>query len=141
MDADANTTAPIPSKLLWLNSGVTFANHSAYDPGAIDTPIYTALSGNSSRIPYLAPSIPGHTYIAFIYQSPPNFYFPPNFPYNDTFRDGFNVTRIGADFKKPLTAANYFTIKSNVTASASGTGYYDAKPTGWYVISAALRIS
>lgn len=132
VDSNANNSAAIPSKLLWLNSGVTFANVSAYDRGATDIPIYTALSGNSSRIPYLAPSIPGHTYIAFIYQSPPNFKIPPTFPYNETFRDGFNVTKIGADFKTSLLQANYFTIQSNVTASASGTGGYShwPRPTG-----------
>lgn len=111
-----------------------FANASNYDRGALDTPIYPAFSGNSSHIPYLAPTIPGHTYIAFIYQSPPNFQFPPNFPYNATFRDGFNVTRIGADFHAPLLQANYFTIKSNATTTASGTGYPGptAYGTGYY---------
>lgn len=137
MDADANKSAAVPSKLLWLNSGVMFANASNYDRGALDTPIYPAFSGNSSHIPYLAPTIPGHTYIAFIYQSPPNFQFPPNFPYNNTFRDGFNVTRIGADFKAPLLQANYFTIQSNATTTASGTGYPSGtgyqghRPTGY----------
>ena len=139
MDSDANKSAPVPSKLLWLNSGVTFANVSAYNPGVTDTPIYTALSGNSSRIPYLAPTIPGHTYIAFIYQSPPNFFFPPNFPYNNTFRDGFNVTRIGVDFKSPLLEANYFTIRSNTSASGSGTGYYGPRPTGYAPMNSTER--
>ena len=135
MDADANKSAAVPSKLLWLDSGVTFSNYTNYDRGAMDTPLYPAISGNSSRVPYLTPSIPGHTYIAFIYQSPPNFQFPPNFPYNATFRDGFNVTRIGADFKTPLLEANYFTIKSNATttatATASGYGAYGPRRTGY----------
>lgn len=140
MDADANKSAAVPAKLLWLDSGVTFSNYTNYDRGAVDEPLYPAISGNSSRIPYVTPSIPGHTYIAFIYQSPPNFQFPPNFPYNDTVRDGFNVTRIGVDFKAPLLEANYFTILSNATttATATTTGYggtatgyggYRARPT------------
>lgn len=131
VDADANKSAAVPAKLLWLNAGVTFANASNYDRGVMDTPIYPAMSGNSSRVPYLAPSIPDHTYIAFIYQSPPNFAFPPNFPYSDTVRDGFNVTRIGVDFKTPLLQANYYTIKSNATSSTSESGYYGPRPTGY----------
>ena len=139
MDADSNKSASNPAKLLWLDSGVTFANVTNYDPGALDEPLYPAISGNSSRIPYLTPSIPGHTYIALLYQSPPNFAFPPNFPYSNTFRSGFNVSKIAVDFKTSVLEANYFTIKSNATAtasaSASGTGGYGTGPTAYAATS------
>ena len=134
MDADANKSAAVPAKILWIETGVTFSNYTNYDRGALDEPIHVGSPGNSSRVPYLAPSIPGHTYVALIYQSPANFSFPSNFPYSASFRDGFNVTRIGADFGTPLLEANYFTIRSNATASASASasasyGVYKARPT------------
>ena len=142
VDADFNKSSPIPAKLLWIASGIKFAS----SPSLIGPSLaaYPATASNSSKVPYLAPSIPGDRYIALIYASPPNFQFPSNFPYNATFRSGFNTTRIGVDFKTPLLEATYFGLKSNASTTAghsgvpypsgtASTGY--AKPTasGGYV--------
>lgn len=128
VDSNYNNSAPIPAEVLWIASGVTFKK----DPTAVigqTGDVYPALTGDSEKVPYVAPSKPGHTYVALLYNSPPNFKFPPNFPYNATFRANFNVTRIGADFKSPTIEATYFSVKANhsepqpAPTGAYGSGY------------------
>ena len=48
------------------------------------------------------------------------------------------MTRIGADFKTPLLEANYFTIRSNATASASVYSGYGPRPTGYAMAGKAF---
>lgn len=130
VDADFNKSAPIPAKLLWIASDVSFdSNPSLIAPSRA---AYPALTSNSSRVPYLAPSVPGDTYIALIYEAPPNFAFPPDFPYNATFRSGFNTTRIGVDFKTPLLEATYFGLQSNASTTSGHGPYSSAYSTGAY---------
>lgn len=128
VDSNYNNSASVPAEVLWIASGVTFSQTPTAVIGQNGS-VYGAQSSNSSKVPYLTPTVPGHTYIALLYNSPPNFAFPPNFPYNATFRTGFNVTRIGADFKSPVLEATYFTIASNGSASAPATGGAPS-PTG-----------
>ena len=118
VDSNYNSSARVPAELLWIASGVTFSQTPTAVIGQNGS-VYGAITSNSSRVPYLTPTVPGHTYIALIYNSPPNFEFPPNFPYNATVRTGFNVTRIGADFHSPALEATYFTIRGNGSATAS----------------------
>lgn len=128
VDSNYNNSAKIPAEVLWIASGVRFGPAPTAVLGQNGS-VYESAPFNSSHVPYTAPDLPGHTYIALMYNSPPNFEFPPNFPYNATFRTGFNVTRIGADFKSPVVEATYFTIASNASASASATGGAP-QPTG-----------
>ena len=130
VDADFNKSAPIPAKLLYIATGVTFDTSSTLIDRSLAA--YPAVTFESSRVPYLAPSVPGNTYIALIYESPPNFEFPPDFPYNSTFRSGFNTTRIGADFKTPLLEATYFGLQNNASTTGYGPGY---QPTGTAYLS------
>ena len=127
MDSNYNESSPIPAELLWIASGVTFSQTPTAVVGQ-KSHVYRALTFNSSRVPYLAPTVPGHTYIALIYNSPPNFAFPPNFPYNATVRANFNVTRIGADFHSPAVEATYFTIAGKHTHATGTAGV--PHPTG-----------
>ena len=127
VDANYNNSSPVPAELLWIASGVTFSQKPTAVIGQ-NSSVYGALTFNSSRVPYLTPTVPGHTYIALAYNSPPNFAFPSNFPYNATFRTGFNVTRIGADFKSPVVEATYFTIAGNHSAASGTAGA--PQPTG-----------
>ena len=118
VDPNANLSAPNPAKLLWFQPNVTFSTNASSNYH-----IYYATINSPATVPYLAPSVVGHPYIFFLYPQPPNFIIPPNFPYNNTFRSGFNVSRIAADFKAggPL-AATYFELGSNVTSgNATGT--------------------
>ena len=79
-------------------------------------------------MPYLAPFNVGHAYLVLLYAQPPGFIIPPDFPYNATFRSGFNVSRTAVDFKTPLLEANWFVLGSNCTkVEASPTG---ALPSG-----------
>lgn len=119
IDPNANLSAPHPAKLLWFQPNVTFAINASSNYY-----IYYASVNSPATVPYLNPSVVGHPYIFFLYPQPPNFIVPPNFPYNSTFRSGFNVSRIAADFKVggPL-AANYFELGANATSgNATGTG-------------------
>jgi hypothetical protein len=128
VDSNYNNSAKIPAEVLWIASGVKFGPAPTAVLGQNGS-VYESAPFNSSHVPYKAPDVPGHTYIVLMYNSPPNFEFPPNFPYNATFRTGFNVTRIGADFKSPVVEATYFTIASNASTSASATGGVP-QPTG-----------
>lgn len=128
VDSNYNNSAKIPAEVLWVASGVRFGPAPTAVLGQNGS-VYESAPFNSSQVPYKSPDLPGHTYIALMYNSPPNFAFPPNFPYTATFRTGFNVTRAGADFKSPVVEATYFTIASNASASASATGGVP-KPTG-----------
>ena len=125
VDTIANLSSPIPADLLWFQQNVTFSSSGL---GSYD--------GSSAQVPYLAPSAVGHPYLALLYTQPPNFKIPPNFPYNNTFRSGFNVSRVAADFKTPLLEANYFLLGSNCTYFSGDGGYYPTttgsyyKPTG-----------
>ncbi len=119
VDPNANLSAPNPAKLLWFQPNITFSTNASSNYH-----IYYATINSPATVPYLAPSVVGHPYIFFLYPQPPNFIIPPNFPYNNTFRSGFNVSRIAADFKAggPL-AANYFELRANATSgNATGTG-------------------
>ncbi|KAL9603921.1 MAG: hypothetical protein Q9219_000859 [cf. Caloplaca sp. 3 TL-2023] len=100
IDSTANLSLPNPASLLWFQPNVTFA--SSFSSATVSA---------NATVPYLAPSNPGHVYIAFLYKQPPNFFIPPDFPYNNTFRKGFNVSRVAADFKTggPV-AANFFEL-------------------------------
>ncbi len=128
VDSNYNNSAKIPAEVLWIASGVKFGPAPTAVLGQNGS-VYESAPFNSSRVPYKAPDLPGHTYIALTYNSPPNFEFPSNFPYNATTRTGFNVTRIGADFKSPVVEATYFTIANNASSSASATGGA-SQPTG-----------
>ena len=122
VDTIANLSSPIPADLLWFQQNVTFSSSGI---GSYD--------GASAQVPYLAPSAVGHPYLALLYAQPPNFIIPPNFPYNNTFRVAFNVSRVSADFQTPLLEANYFLLGSNCTYQPSGTaGYYGPTATGSY---------
>ena len=119
VDPNANLSAPNPAKLLWFQPNVTFSTNASSNYH-----IYYATINSPATVPYLAPTVVGHPYILFLYPQPPNFIIPPNFPYNNTFRSGFNVSRIAADFKAggPL-AATYFELGTNATsANVTGTG-------------------
>lgn len=114
VDTTANLSSPIPADLVWFQQDVTF---SAAGIGSANT---------SAQVPYQAPSSVGHAYLALLYTQPLGFIIPPNFPYNDTFRVAFNVSRVAVDFKTPLLAANWFVLGSNCSApsyTASGYGY------------------
>ncbi|KAL8829281.1 MAG: hypothetical protein Q9170_006243 [Blastenia crenularia] len=100
IDPTANLSLSNPSSLLWFQPNVTFS--SPFAPAS--------LAGNAT-VPYLAPSVPGHVYIALLYKQPPNFFIPPDFPYNATFRKGFN------------SASN------TVSPTAMVTGHVDATST------------
>lgn len=128
MDSNYNNSAKNPAEVLWIASGVQFGPAPTAVRGQNGS-AYESAPFNSSRVPYKASDLPGHTYIALMYNSPPGFEFPSNFPYNATFRTGFNVTRIGADFKSPVVEATYFTIANNASTTASATGGA-ARPTG-----------
>ncbi|KAI4133273.1 MAG: hypothetical protein LQ338_000331 [Usnochroma carphineum] len=116
IDPTANLSSPIPASLLWFQPNVTFTS-----------PLSPASFGANATVPYLAPSVPGHVYIALLYKQPPHFFIPPDFPYNNTFRKGFNVSRVAVDFKTggPV-AANFFELdpygdqSANATATPSG---------------------
>ncbi|KAL8948505.1 MAG: hypothetical protein Q9222_005308 [Ikaeria aurantiellina] len=100
VDPTANLSSPIPASLVWFQQDVKFT------PGSSIASI-----GTDAQVPYLSPSVPGHIYIGFLFKQPPNFIIPPDFPYNNTFRRGFNVSRVEADFKSggPV-AANFFEL-------------------------------
>ena len=122
VDTIANISSTIPADLLWFQQNVTFSSNgiASYD-------------GSSAQVPYLAPSSVGHPYLALLYTQPPNFIIPSNFPYNDTFRLAFNVSRVSADFQTPLLEANYFLLGSNCTYdSTSKGGPYSSGTAGNY---------
>ena len=122
VDTIANISSPIPADLLWFQQNVTFSSNgiASYD-------------GSSAQVPYLAPSSVGHPYLALLYTQPPNFIIPSNFPYNDTFRLAFNVSRVSSDFQTPLLEANYFLLGSNCTyQSTPKTGVYSSGTAGRY---------
>ncbi|KAL8717308.1 MAG: hypothetical protein Q9225_005440 [Loekoesia sp. 1 TL-2023] len=100
IDPTANLSSPLPTSLLWFQPNVTFTSS-----------LSTATLSTNATVHYLAPSVPGHVYIALLYKQPPNFFIPPDFPYNNTFRKGFNVSRVAVDFKTggPV-AANFFEL-------------------------------
>ncbi|KAL8936108.1 MAG: hypothetical protein Q9216_005100 [Gyalolechia sp. 2 TL-2023] len=101
IDSTANLSLPNPASLLWFQSNITFP----------PSPPSSASFGTSARVPYLAPSAPGHVYIALLYKQPPGFVIPSDFPYNDTFRENFNVSRLAVDFETggPV-AATFFEL-------------------------------
>jgi hypothetical protein len=119
VDTIANYSSPIPANLLWFQQDVTFSASGV-----------ASYNGSAAQVPYLAPAAVGHPYLALLYTQPPNFIIPANFPYNNTFRKAFNVSRVSADFKTPLLEANYFLLGSNCTnvVSATKTGGY-GKPS------------
>ena len=118
VDTIGNISSSIPADLLWFQQNVTFS------PNGI-----ASYDGSSAQVPYLAPSSVGHPYLALLYTQPPNFIIPSNFPYKDTFRLAFNVSRVSIDFQTPLLEANYFLLGSNCTYESyhrpSGTGIYN----------------
>ncbi|CAD6588433.1 MAG: hypothetical protein ASARMPREDX12_003326, partial [Alectoria sarmentosa] len=118
VDTTANLSSTIPADLVWFQQDVTF---SAAGIGS---------ANSTAQVPYQSPTSVGHAYLALIYTQPPGFVIPANFPYTNTFRLAFNVTRVGADFHTPLLAANWFVLGSNCPApsytASSGYGY----PTG-----------
>ncbi|KAF6231680.1 hypothetical protein HO173_003360 [Letharia columbiana] len=115
VDTTANLSSPIPADLVWFQQDVTFSSAGI---GSANT---------SAQVPYVAPSSVGHAYLALLYTQPPGFIIPSNFPYNDTFRVAFNVSRVAVDFHSPLLAANWFVLGSNCSApshtASSGYGY------------------
>ncbi|KAK3168220.1 hypothetical protein OEA41_004666 [Lepraria neglecta] len=124
VDIIANYSSPIPANLLWFQQDVTFSADGI-----------ASYNGSAAQVPYEAPSGVGHPYLALLYTQPPGFIIPPNFPYNNTFRVAFNVTRVGADFQTPLLEANYFLLGSNCTGEASATktgGYHKPTATDGY---------
>ncbi|CAF9943556.1 MAG: hypothetical protein ALECFALPRED_000653 [Alectoria fallacina] len=115
VDTTANLSSPIPADLVWFQQDVTF---SAAGIGS---------ANSTAQVPYQSPTSVGHAYLALIYTQPPGFAIPANFPYSDTFRLAFNVTRVGSDFHTPLLAANWFVLGSNCPApsytASSGYGF------------------
>ncbi|KAL8775331.1 MAG: hypothetical protein Q9209_000338 [Squamulea sp. 1 TL-2023] len=100
VDPTANISSVLPTALLWFQTNITFTSSNA-----------SASSATEPIVPYLAPSVPGHVYITLLYKQPPNFIIPSDFPYNNSFRKGFNVTRLAVDFKTggPV-AGNFFEL-------------------------------
>lgn len=100
IDSTANLSLPNPASLLWFQPNITFPPSPS-----------PASSSTNATVPYLAPSALGHVYIALLYKQPPNFFIPSDFPYNETFRQGFNVSRVAVDFRTggPV-AANFFEL-------------------------------
>ncbi|KAM0799615.1 hypothetical protein BDR22DRAFT_305848 [Usnea florida] len=115
VDTTANLSSPIPADLVWFQQDITF---SAAGTGSANV---------SAQVPYQAPTSVGHAYLALLYTQPPGFIIPSNFPYNNTFRTAFNVSRVAVDFHTPLLAANWFVLGSNCSApsytASSGYGY------------------
>lgn len=115
VDTTANLSSPIPADLVWFQQDVTFSSAGI---GSANT---------SAQVPYQSPTSVGHAYLALLYTQPPGFIIPANFPYNDTFRVAFNVSRIAVDFHTPLLAANWFVLGSNCSApsytASAGYGY------------------
>lgn len=105
VDTTANLSSPIPASLVWFQQDVTFAA-SSYP---------TASIGSPAQVPYATPTSVGHAYLALLYAQPPGFIIPPDFPYTNTFRSNFNVSRVAVDFKTPLLEANWFVLGSNCT--------------------------
>lgn len=102
VDTTANLSSPIPASLVWFQQDVTFS--PATGVGSAATP---------AQVPYQSPTSVGHAYLALIYAQPPGFVIPPDFPYTNTFRSNFNVSRVAVDFKTPLLEANWFVLGSN----------------------------
>ncbi|KAL8777016.1 MAG: hypothetical protein Q9213_008045 [Squamulea squamosa] len=119
VDPTANLSSPLPTSLLWFQTNITFASSNA-----------SASSATEPIVPYLAPSVPGHVYIALLYKQPPNFIIPSDFPYNNSFRKGFNVTRLAVDFKTggPV-AGNFFELDPYRDQNASTTAGAQLVPT------------
>lgn len=116
VDTTANLSSPIPADLVWFQQDVTFS--AATGIGS---------ANSSAQVPYQSPTSVGHAYLALLYTQPPGFVIPANFPYNDTFRVAFNVSRVAVDFHTPLLAANWFVLGSNCSApSYTASGYYGA---------------
>ncbi|KAL9074447.1 MAG: hypothetical protein Q9161_002235 [Pseudevernia consocians] len=115
VDTTANLSSPIPADLVWFQQDVTFSSAGI------------ASANTSAQVPYQSPTSVGHAYLALLYTQPPGFIIPANFPYNDTFRVAFNVSRIAVDFHTPLLAANWFVLGSNCSApsytASAGYGY------------------
>lgn len=113
VDTTANLSSPIPADLVWFQQDITFS------PSGIGS------ANTSAQVPYASPTSVGHAYLALLYTQPAGFIIPANFPYNDTFRVAFNVSRVASDFNTPLLAANWFVLGSNCSApSYTPSGYY-----------------
>ncbi|KAI4183005.1 MAG: hypothetical protein L6R41_005669 [Letrouitia leprolyta] len=130
IDSAGNLTLPNPASLLWFQSNLTFP----------PSPL-AASSNTNATVPYLAPSIPGHIYIALLYKQPPNFILPPDFPYNNIFRKNFNVSRLAVDFKTggPV-AANFFELASYGVQNASITTGERATVTGHVNVTSTVSL-
>lgn len=115
VDTTANLSSPIPASLLYFQQSITFSPTTGIGS-----------SNTSAQVPYLSPTNVGHAYLALLYTQPPGFVIPSNFPYNDTFRVAFNVSRVAVDFRTPLLEANWFVLGSECekpSGTASGYGY------------------
>lgn len=120
VDTTANLSSPIPASLVYFQQSLTFSPTTGL-----------ASANTSAQVPYLPPTSVGHAYLALLYTQPAGFAIPSNFPYNDTFRVAFNVSRVQADFHTPLLAANWFVLGSNCSTPPAYTGYGTAASTGF----------
>lgn len=112
VDTTANLSSPIPASLVWFQQDVTFSPATTNGPSI-------GSANTTAQVPYQSPTSVGHAYLALIYTQPPGFVIPANFPYNDTFRLAFNVSRVAVDFQTPLLAANWFVLGSNCSDVAA----------------------
>ena len=123
-----NAQPLIGGYLHWLQLNIKFsATPRAVQPANVNkTTIYIADTFNKPVVPYLAPQAAnsskedGHRYMFVLWPELKTFVTPPDFPYNNTFRLAFNVTRVASDANvaEPILA-DWFTYKANATTATT----------------------